>query len=244
MKILEFKRFIGEFCIIALIVISVFTSWHDQASASAMAPVVESFKALNNDPENLTDLRLKIKFSQPMDRKSVESATTLILSGVRIVPFTASWKDGYTVLLKPAGLTEMHLMVAIIIGNKASSVDGMEMKDAYNRYIVTALANPTIKRTEPDNNSKCHPVNGSIKIFFSQAMDQYSSEVVFSLKAEGRSGVVSGKVLWTENSACMIFAPDNDFEMGKWYVCTISTAAKDIFGQSMLDTYTFRFLTG
>ncbi len=217
--------------------------YHSAASASPIYPSVESLTALNNDPENLNDLQLRVKFSQPMHRESVVEATILILSGVWEVPFTARWEDDSTLLLRPVAPLEMCRPLTIIISPEASSIDGKKLEDQYTHFIVTGLTNPTVRSTEPENNSRSQPVDGGIKIFFSQAMDQYSTESAFSLKPEGGGDGVRGSASWTEESTCLTFIPDSALENGRWYLCIISTAARDIFNQKMSESYRFRFLS-
>jgi len=244
MKNPKVTGFVVRFCVIPVIAIFVWMGFHNSpASASAVHPSIESLTALNNDPKNLDDLQLKVKFSQPMQRESVEDATILILSGVWEIPFTAGWEDDFTVLLRPVAPLEMCRPLTIIISREASSIHGKKLKGHYSHFIVTGLTNPTVRSTEPENNSRSQPLNASIKIFFSQAMDQYSTERAFSLKPEGRAGVVSGTISWAENSACLTFTPDSVLDNGRWYLCTISTAARDIFNQKMQERYTFRFLS-
>jgi hypothetical protein len=242
MKNPKVTGFVVRFCVIPVIAIFVWMGFHNSpASASAVHPSVESLTALNNDPENLNDLQLRVKFSQPMHRESVEDATILILSGVWEVPFSAGWEDDSTVLLRPVAPLEMCKPLTIIISPEASSIDGKKLEDQYTHFIVTGLTNPTVRSTEPENNSRSQPLNASIKIFFSQAMDQYSTERAFGLNPEGRAGVVSGTISWAEDSTCLTFTPDSELENDRWYLCTISTAARDIFNQKMPESYTFRF---
>ena len=244
MKNPKVTGFVVRFCVIPVIAIFVWMGFHNSpASASAVHPSVESLTALNNDPENLNDLQLRVKFSQPMHRESVEDATILILSGVWEIPFTAGWEDDFTVLLRPVAPLEMCRPLTIIISPEATSIDGKKLEGQYTRFIVTGLTNPTVRSTEPENNSRSQPVDGRIKILFSQAMDQFSTESAFSLKPEGGGDGVSGSVSWTEDSACLTFTPDSVLDNGRWYLCTISTAARDIFNQKMQESYTFRFLS-
>jgi hypothetical protein len=241
---LKMRGFIAAFGVVLVMAILVWIGFYNPpVSANAVYPSIESMTPLNNDPKNLDNLQLKVKFSQPMQRQSVEDGTVLILSGVWDIPFTARWEDNSTVLLRPAGPLESHRPLTIIISREVSSVDGKKLKGQYSRSIVTGLTNPTVRSTEPENNSKSHPADGRIKIFFSQAMDQWATERSFCLRPEGGGNGVRGSVSWNENSTCFTFTPDNTLENGSWYLCTISTAARDIFNQKMTVNYTFRFLS-
>jgi hypothetical protein len=244
MKYLMMRRSSALFYVVVVIGILLWIRfYHSAASASPVYASVESLTALNNDPKNLNDLQLRVKFSHPMHRESVENAIILILSGVWEIPFTAGWEDEATVLLRPVAPLEMCKPLTIIISPEAISIDGKKLEGEYTHFIVTGLANPTVRSTEPENNSRSQPLNASIKIFFSQAMDQYSTESAFSLKPEGGGDGVRGSVSWTEDSTCLTFTADSELENGRWYLCIISTAARDIFNQKMPESYTFRFLS-
>ena len=55
--------------------------------------------------------------------------------------------------------------------------------------------------------------------------------------------MVPGKITWNEDNTVLHFAPDRSLEKGAWYVCTISTDARDVYAQGMLDSFMFRFHT-
>jgi len=211
-------------------------------TAGENSPVVEVFEALDNRSDSLDELRLRVRFNRPMDRKSVEVATSMLYGHEFNWPFTMSWEDDTTMVLKPSGPLKMHVPLGIIIRHEATTQDGFGLENGYVGYVMIGLSKPGILETEPKDGSKTESVEGSIKVVFSQGMDQFSTESAFSLQQEGRKEAVPGKITWNEDNTSLIFTPDRSLEKDSWYVCRISTDARDVYAQGMPAAYVFRFL--
>jgi hypothetical protein len=211
--------------------------------AEEKSPAVDVFEALDNRSDSLEELRLRVRFNQPMDRKSVELATSMLHEYEFNWPFTISWEDDATMVLNPSGPLKMHVPIGIIIRHEASTQDGFGMEKRYVGYVMTGLSKPSILETEPKDGTETRTLDGPIRIVFSQGMDQFSTEYAFSLENEGRKEMVAGKITWNEDSTVLHFTPNRSLERDTWYVCRISADARDIYAQGMLDIFIFRFQT-
>ena len=244
MNKIKCKKIVTYFCVGLAVLISIhFVCYGSSASSDSVRPTVKSFEALNNDTDNLHNLELKIKFTHPMEKESVEQAMMMFLSGDLSLSFTSRWEDNYTVFFKPVSSLEKEKTLRIIIGHTARNTSGMEMGENYTRYMVTSLSKPKIIGTEPNDRFGSHPIERAIKIYFSQAMDQYSTGKAFRLVRKDGNGVILGEISWIEGSTCLLFKPDSPLENGTWYVGTLAIAARDIFSQPILNDYTFEFQT-
>jgi hypothetical protein len=176
-----------------------------------------------------------------MDRKSVELATSMLHEHEFNWPFTINWEDDLTMVLKPSGPLKMHVPLGIIIRHEATTRDGFGLENRYVGYIMIGLSKPGILETEPKDGAETGSVEGSIKIVFSQGMDQFSTEYAFSLQQEGQKEAVPGKITWNEDNTYLLFTPDRSLEKDTWYVCMISSDARDVYAQGMPAPYVFRF---
>ena len=77
---------------------------------------------------------------------------------------------------------------------------------------------------------------------FNKAMDKPSAEAAFSLKRTSDGAAVSGTFGWYGNA--LIFLPDADLAAGTQYTASVSTAAKDLEGNTLANPVTWSYTTG
>lgn len=101
---------------------------------------------------------------------------------------------------------------------------------------------PTVETTSPENNSSCSP-SASIAVEFNESMNKTSVESAFSYTDGNKIWTsANGTINWTEN--VMQFTPDEKFEIGMQYNCTITASAKDDSdpGNAMAEDHTGSFV--
>jgi hypothetical protein len=177
-----------------------------------------------------------------MDRKSVESATSMLHGHEFNWPFIISWEDDATMVLKPSGPLKKHASLGIIIRHEATTQDGFGLEKRYVGYIMTGLSKPSVLEADPKDGAELRSIEGPIKIVFSQGMDQFSTEYAFSLQQVRQKEAEPGKITWNEDNTSLLFTPSRPLQKDAWYVCTISTDARDVYAQGMAAAYVFRFL--
>ncbi len=74
-------------------------------------------------------------------------------------------------------------------------------------------------------------------------MDKPSSQAAFTLKRTSDGAPVSGSFGWYGPTA-LIFKPDADLAPGTQYTASVSTAAKDLGGNSLANPVTWSYTTG
>ena len=230
----------GHVCVLVFFSL-LFLGQANDLTAGEGSPVVEVFEALDNRSDSLEELRLRVRFNRPMDKKSVELATSMLHEHEFNWPFTISWEDDATMVLKPSGPLKKHAPLGIIIRHEATTRDGFGLEKQYVGYIMTGLSKPSILETEPKDGAQLRSIEGPIKVAFSQGMDQFSTEYAFSLQQEGQQEAVPGKITWNEDNTSLLFTPNRPLQKGARYVCTISTDARDVYAQGMPAAYVFRF---
>jgi hypothetical protein len=127
-------------------------------------PVVEVFEALDNRSDSLAELRLRVRFNRPMDKKNVELATSMLHGYEFNWPFTLSWEDDATMVLKPSGPLKKHVSLGIVIRHDATTRDGFGMEKRYVGYVMTGLSKPSILETEPKDGTETRSLDGPIKL--------------------------------------------------------------------------------
>ena len=74
-------------------------------------------------------------------------------------------------------------------------------------------------------------------------MDKASAEGAFSLKRTSDGAPVSGNFGWY-GPGVLLFKPTGDLAPGTQYTANVSTAAKDLDGNSLAAAKTWQFTTG
>ena len=96
------------------------------------------------------------------------------------------------------------------------------------------LSAPTVIDKLPVGNDIA--VGTTIKVTFSEAMNQPATEGAFSI-----SPAMSGVSSWEANS--LLFSPDNPFSYNTQYTISISTTAKDLAGNNLETEFSWQFTT-
>ncbi|MFH1231523.1 MAG: Ig-like domain-containing protein [Planctomycetota bacterium] len=102
--------------------------------------------------------------------------------------------------------------------------------------IISDTTPPTVLLVNPSNNSTDVSVSTNITVTFSEPMSQTTAQGAFSI-----SPSVSGAFSWSTNS--MTFDPTGNLAYSTPYTCTVSTAAKDLAGNSIAIQYQWSFTT-
>jgi N-acetylneuraminic acid mutarotase len=96
------------------------------------------------------------------------------------------------------------------------------------------LSAPTVSDKLPVGNDVA--VGTTIKVTFSEAMNQPATEGAFSI-----SPAMSGVSSWEANS--LLFSPDNPFSYNTQYTVSISTSAKDLADNNLETEFSWQFTT-
>ncbi|MBT1072404.1 Ig-like domain-containing protein [Pelotalea chapellei] len=101
---------------------------------------------------------------------------------------------------------------------------------------------PTVTSTEPANNAGNVPLNRKITATFSEAMDSATiTTTTFTLTGPG-AAAVAGTVSYT--GATAVFSPAINLLSNTAYTASITTGAKDLAGNALVNKYDWKFTTG
>ena len=99
------------------------------------------------------------------------------------------------------------------------------------------LVPPKVVSFHPENGAINTALNTNITVSFSKPVDRSSVESAFNI-----SPTVNGSFLWVDDT--LIFRPGEGLKKNVTYTVTISTDAKDRWGNSLIFSFQFSFATG
>ena len=106
----------------------------------------------------------------------------------------------------------------------------------------TTSTPPVVNSVSPaDGATDVSPSSLTLAVF-NKAMDKASAEGAFSLKRTSDGAPVSGSFGWY-GAGVLIFKPDADLAAGTQYTASVSTAAKDLQGNTLANPVTWRYTT-
>ncbi len=214
-------------------------------------PDITSPTVTSTDPENASigislNKKISATFSEVMDSLSTTTGFTLANTTVGSVNVSGSIVySGTTAVFTPnSALTANNTYTATI---SASTKDfaGNNMSSNYIWTFTTGVSSdntsPEVISTTPANNASAVVINTKVTAVFSEFMDPSSiNNSSFTLK-QG-TVTIAGLINYSANTA--IFSPSGNLMPGTLYTATITTAVKDLAGNSLQNDYTWSFTTG
>jgi alpha-tubulin suppressor-like RCC1 family protein/photosystem II stability/assembly factor-like uncharacterized protein len=176
---------------------------------------------------------VSVTFSEPMNQVSVEGAFSI----EPYVGGTHSW-SGNTMTFTPSSSYDYSTTYTINITTSAKDLAGNSLESTFAWNFTTEaepdIIPPTITNNLPTGTEV--PVNAPVSVTFSEPMNQASAESAFSI-----TPTVDGSFSWSGNE--MIFTPSANYSYSADYTVKISTAAKDLAGNSMTALFSWTFTT-
>ena len=146
---------------------------------------------------------------------------------------TAEQKSGllYTVQVREGWDLKGH---ALADTARTTTFNGAALADAIKPYFISA---------QPENQARNIPLQPSVTLTFSEAMNTSLAELAFALLDSGKYPV-HGKISWP-NSGEMVFRPDSLLRPERSYIVKMAVdSLQDRQGNPIADTLiTFRFMT-
>jgi hypothetical protein len=129
------------------------------------------------------------------------------------------------------------LFLLLIVGVGCSDPDK-------NPVPISGLTPPTVSSVAPPNGAAGACPNTIVTATFSEAMNPATINTkTFTLTGPG-STAVSGQVTYDVASKTAIFTPSSTLAVNTLYTATITTGAKDLFGNALASNFVWSFTTG
>ena len=213
------------------------------------APTVTSTDPLNLATGVAFNKKVSFSFSKVMDSTSVVTNFTLINTSLGGTPVSGTIVyTGTTGVFTPSASLLPSTTYAATITNGAKDPLGIRLVNNYvwsfTTGVLPAIISPTVIATDPSNSATGVAFNKKVSVTFSTAMDATTiSTATFKLANTTAGGTaVSGVVSYA--SAIAVFTPSVNLLPNTTYTGTVTTGAKDLAGNPLLNNYVWDFTTG
>ncbi len=190
------------------------------------------------------DATIDVRFSKSMSINKTEKAFGLS-AGEKLVNGNFSWKDGNAgFIFTPELPLSNGLYYTITIGRSAKDDNGNTLKTEYlsSFFVGTDLVAPAVIETNPRNMDGTFPLNSSIVITFSEAMDRMSVEKNISITPS-----IEGYFDWpSDNIVTFSKFPNSEsfLQFNTGYTIAIAAGCKDMAGNLMSKKKEIFFIAG
>lgn len=213
------------------------------AAADIIRPTVISTDPINTATGVAFDKKVTATFSEAMDPLSVNTQTFILRNGSTAVLGTVTY-NGLVATFSPLANLAASTVYTATITTGAKDLAGNTIATNYTWSFTTGVApdvlRPTVVSTDPPNNATGVTLNKIITVTFSEAMDASSINASSFLVRNG-SVPIAGTVTYAGLVAS--FTPASNLLATTNYVATITTAARDVAGNTLAANYIWNFTT-
>jgi len=225
-------------------------TWTFRTLPAPTPPTVISTVPLNLATGVPTNQAISATFSVAMEAASIDATTfTLSQAGGSSVTGTVSYvAAGSVATFTPGSLLKANTVYTATITTGAVDLAGTALAQNYVWTFTTAAAivvtPPTVISTIPVNLATNVPLAQVVSATFSEAMNPATiSSSTFSLTGPG-STVVPGLVAYASVGNTLTFTPTANLAPSTLFTATITTGAKDLAGNALVQNYVWTFTTG
>ncbi len=207
-------------------------------SFTTVSPKVLIFFPLDNTKFVGPEEEIKVGFNQPVDRPSAEAGFSLVPQGTtNPVAGSFEWLDDRTFVFHQAQPLALATTfeAAVRAGVRALDATAATAEDV--RWTFTSIGLPHVASTDPENGNQ-HAQRNGVRITFTNPMDQKSVEdhIVISPKPD------SDPYMSWEATGLNLYL-GFDMKPSAVYRVTLSTDARDRYGQPLVEPLDLSFVT-
>jgi hypothetical protein len=209
-------------------------------------PTVVSVTPLDGASGVCPNTIVTVTFSEAMDQSSIDGTTfTLTGPGSAIVAGQVSY-DGSnnTAIFTPSSSLTLNTLYTATITTGVRDMFGNALASDFV-WTFTTGANPCqppappISETPPNGSVGLCP-NTLVAVTFPQAMDPSTINITTFTVTPGITGTITPDV----SNTIFTFTPSSDLALNTTYTATITTGAKDAFGNALASNFVWTFTTG
>jgi hypothetical protein len=210
------------------------------------SPTVSSTDPVNASSGVAINRKIAAAFSEPMDTSTITTTSFTLKQGSTPVAGAVTYA-GVTATFTPSTNLTANTTYTATITTGAADVAGNLLASNYTWSFTTAVTAdttaPTVTITVPANAASGVAINLNISATFSEAMDPLTITTgTFTLK-QG-SNLVAGAVSYAAVGTTATFNPTADLAPLTTFTATITTGAKDLAGNPLLNNFAWTFTTG
>jgi hypothetical protein len=211
-------------------------------------PDITAPTVISTDPANAAigvalNKKVSATFSEVMDSLSTTTSFTLVntTSGGTSVIGTVSY-SGTTAVFSPSANLAANTTYTgtITTGAKDATGNAIAGKYVWNFTTSKDATAPAVISTDPVNTATAVATDKKITAMFSEEMDPLTINTTTFVLTQGVTAV-SGTVSYSGTT--VTFSPTATLASGTTYTATITTGAKDVAGNSLVNNYVWNFTT-
>ena len=198
-----------------------------------------------------TEVHITATFTEAMDSATIASPkTNMALSNAEGEPVSSTVTlsaNGLVATLIPTTRLNPSSRYLVQITMDVKDRDNNPMKDTYTWSFITIddLA-PWVVSTIPDSFATGVPLDATLTVGFSEAMDEPSiNDTTWTLTYNGGLSNVSGGIITrAEGGFKGFYQPPANLLPSTLYTSTLTVGVKDLFGNPLVSAYVWTFTTG
>lgn len=203
--------------------------------------LVASTTPVKNATNVFPDKAVVASFDVAMNHAVTQGAFTLKRTSTgTAVAGTFTW-FGNALGFKPNADLVSGVQYTATVSTAARSALGDPLPAA-KAWTFTVTNRPVVETVTPANNATGVARATNVSVKFSKAMNQAATQGAFTLKRTSTGAAVAGTFSWSGNT--LIFNPSTTLLASTKYTAAVSSAAKDLANNTLLNPTTWSFTTG
>lgn len=207
-------------------------------------PSVSSTVPANADTGVALNQKIVAIFSEEMDSLTITTATFTLMEGNSFTSGTVMY-TGTTATFTPSRNLMPYTTYIATITTGAKNKKSVAIQNNYVWSFTTGatatVTPPIVTFTDPANSETGVPLNQKVAATFSKPMDAGTITTATFTLMQG-TNFVSGTVSYVGLTATYI--PTSNLQANTTYTATITTGAKDLTGNTLVENYVWVFTTG
>ena len=219
------------------------------AAPTTTAPTVTATSPLNGATGVPTNPAITAAFSESMDASTISTTTFTVAApgGIAVAGSVTYATTDSLATFTPASPLAASTLYTATITTGAKDLSGNSLAANYVWVFTTgttAATTPAVIATVPVNGASGVPTNQAVSATFSEAMNPATiGAASFTLTGPGGSAI-TGVVTYVAAGSTATFTPAAMLAPSTVFTATITTAAKDLAGNSLAANYSWTFTTG
>jgi hypothetical protein len=214
--------------------------------ADSIAPTVSFTDPTNAAPDVAVNQAIAATFSEPMNPATITRTSFTLKRGVQLVSGNVTYA-GSTATFTPTSALSPGTVYTGTITTRVKDLAGNVMATNFVWSFTTGQASdanaPIVSSSTPADSDFNVPVSQTIAATFSEVMNPSTiTKTTFTLTGPGTTPV-SGTVAYNVTSQIATFAPDSALALNTSYTATITTGARDLSGNAMVNNTSWSFTT-
>ena len=207
-------------------------------------PTVSLTSPANGAADVAVNTSITSTFSETMDSSTITTAIFTVSTGGGNISGTVTYSGTIATFEPSSNLkygTTYTATITIGVKDSAGNSMGSDYTWSFTTVEESDTTPPSVSLTIPADGATDVPINATVTATFSEEIDSSTINTSTFTVSKGGYGI-SGSMSYGGTTAT--FTPSSNLEYSATYTATITTAVKDLAGNSMSSNYSWSFTTG